>query len=79
LTMRMHDEAFELTVEDNGHGFCAVAAERAGRNGLSNLRSRVAEISGKLELSTGETGTRITVRLSVSNRGFRSGLPLTFS
>jgi len=53
---------FELTISDNGVGFVPEAAEHAERNGLSNMRSRIAEIGGKIEISSRlETGTKIKI------------------
>jgi signal transduction histidine kinase len=51
-----------LEVTDGGHGFDA-AATQAGHFGLESMRSRAAEIGGRLTIDSGEAGTvvRVTV------------------
>lgn len=56
------DHRFELTISDNGIGFEPDAEEHAERNGLSNMRSRISEIGGKIEIhSRKEGGTKIII------------------
>ena len=61
--MRIRDAAFELTIEDDGGGFRVVDAENSERNGLRNLRARIAEVGGQLDIASSERGTRIGIRL----------------
>ena len=63
LTMRIRDCAFELTIEDDGSGFRVADAGNSERNGLRNLRARIAEVGGQLEIASSESGTRIGIRL----------------
>jgi signal transduction histidine kinase len=67
LRMRMNDGGFEITIEDNGHGFKASAD--SDRNGLQNMRSRIESAGGNFELQSemGE-GTVIRIKLPL-NRG----------
>lgn len=43
---------FSITIRDNGVGFLPVAMEQSDRNGLSNMRSRMAEIHGELHIES---------------------------
>lgn len=65
LTLEFGPEAVTVTVEDDGRGMdagAADAARRAGRMGLANMRERVAALGGRMEMHTaaGE-GTRIAL------------------
>lgn len=63
------EDALWLKIEDDGSGFDV--AQAAGM-GLSNIRSRVLEIGGSLQLSTREgEGTSLTVRLPLAANGSR--------
>lgn len=53
----------ELVIEDNGAGIPADTANFS-RNGLSNMRERIAEIGGQIEISSSpQNGTRICLRI----------------
>jgi DNA-binding NarL/FixJ family response regulator/signal transduction histidine kinase/streptogramin lyase len=43
---------FTLTIEDNGVGFEPDSLEHAERNGLANMRTRIAEIGGAIAISS---------------------------
>jgi signal transduction histidine kinase/ligand-binding sensor domain-containing protein len=65
ISVCTQEEGFELLIEDNGKGFKTEQGERAGRNGVANMRSRLAEIGGScvLESEPGK-GTRIYFRMT---------------
>jgi signal transduction histidine kinase len=54
----------ELKLEDNGSGFRMPEAETSKRHGLKNLRSRVEELQGRLEL-TSDASMGTCVRLVI--------------
>lgn len=57
---------FLLSIQDNGIGFTPQAAEHTERNGLSNMRSRVAEIGGEIRIdSAAELGTNVSLRIPI--------------
>ncbi len=64
LAMHSEDDYLELTVEDDGVGFDAVAEPPAGHLGLANLRERTAALGGimTIESSPGQ-GTRLSIRI----------------
>lgn len=56
------EHQFELTISDNGIGFEPEAAEHAERNGLTNMRSRISEIGGKIIIDSHKGGgTKIKI------------------
>lgn len=62
---------FRLSISDDGIGFVTTAAEHAERNGLNNMRSRIAEIGGEIEIASqpaGGTHVRISAPLPVIQR-----------
>ncbi len=66
ITMSFADEAFALSVRDNGNGFMPEAQEHSERNGLRNMRARVAEMSGTFDIrSAVGTGTEVALRLPI--------------
>ncbi len=67
--MRGDEEALWLKIEDDGSGF---DMSQAAGMGLSNIRSRVLEIGGALQLCTREgEGTSLTVRVPLVADGSR--------
>jgi signal transduction histidine kinase len=67
VALRLEPDAFVLTISDNGRGFetaetGATEADRSPtRNGLENLRRRLAGIGGRCEIaSTAGVGTQVT-------------------
>jgi signal transduction histidine kinase/ligand-binding sensor domain-containing protein len=67
LIMRICDDCFELIIADNGRGFCMVSAETSGRNGLPNMRFRIAEIGGNLDIQSSDAGTTVSIRLPLDD------------
>ncbi|MBI4326796.1 MAG: ATP-binding protein, partial [Chloroflexi bacterium] len=59
LRMTVAEKQFSITVEDNGKGFRVESAPE-GSDGLVNMRQRMADLGGCLELSSGPgRGTRV--------------------
>ncbi len=66
VSVVQHDGYVTLTVADDGHGFDEdVPSEGFG---LTGMRERVALANGKLDLSSSDRGTAVTVSLPVSSR-----------
>jgi signal transduction histidine kinase/streptogramin lyase len=65
LWLRVHydDDKLELSLEDNGRGFDSAQVE-PGRNGLGNMRDRMAGIRGRCELRSAP-GKGTTVRFQL--------------
>lgn len=64
LRMRMEGSHFIFTLEDNGRGFDLAVAQAGNRNGLANIRSRVAELKGTVVFESAPgRGTVITIRV----------------
>lgn len=66
LRVEAHPAHVSLEIADDGRGF-DVAAARPGHFGLESMRSRAAEIDGKLTI-TSTPGNGTTVRVEVSAR-----------
>jgi signal transduction histidine kinase len=65
LKLELTDTSVILKVEDNGHGFSPESVP-AGGNGLTNIRSRLADCGGRMELeSRPGQGTKICFTLPV--------------
>jgi signal transduction histidine kinase len=63
VALVLADSMLEIDVEDNGVGF-AVATASTSRHGLSNMRERIREIGGDIQISSEPgKGTRICVRI----------------
>ncbi len=65
VRLRLEPEQFILSVEDNGRGLGDVSAKKL-RNGLKNMRKRLADVSGEFEIKPGAYGgtvARLTVPL----------------
>ena len=58
VSLRRERTALVFTVSDNGRGFDAQQA--VGGTGLENLRRRVEEQGGRLQLVASDRGTRLT-------------------
>jgi signal transduction histidine kinase/streptogramin lyase len=64
LRATVSDATFTLCVEDNGRGF-AGEPSATGADGLNNMRRRIADIGGQLEIaSTPGAGTRLSIVLA---------------
>ncbi|WP_310388533.1 cache domain-containing protein [Roseateles sp.] len=63
VQMLLHKGGAEirLTVQDNGQGFSAEAIDRSPKQGigLRNMRERMNNVGGRLELSSDEHGTKV--------------------
>jgi ligand-binding sensor domain-containing protein/signal transduction histidine kinase len=67
LRMKLDGRAFQFSLEDNGNGFDLATAEAGNRNGLANMRSRIADLQGTLQVDTHPGhGTTITMRVPVN-------------
>jgi ligand-binding sensor domain-containing protein/signal transduction histidine kinase len=63
VKLRLEPGKFILSVEDNGRGLGDVA-EKKLRNGLKNMRKRLADVQGEFEISPGANGGTV-VKLTV--------------
>jgi signal transduction histidine kinase len=67
LRLKIEDHVLYLTIEDNGCGFDVAAAEAGNRNGLGNMRSRLADLNGTLEVQSAlGRGTSIVMRVPLN-------------
>lgn len=67
VRLRLEPGKFILSVEDNGRGTGDVV-EKKLRNGLKNMRKRLADVNGEFEIAPGETGgtaVRLTVPVKI--------------
>ncbi|HEX2851890.1 MAG TPA: two-component regulator propeller domain-containing protein [Opitutaceae bacterium] len=63
VTMAVTDGHFVLRIADNGAGFDPAAAEHSERNGLTNMKARVADLGGTLGIASGQArGTELVLR-----------------
>jgi signal transduction histidine kinase len=65
VRLRLARGELELAVRDDGIGAAGVCEESAGR-GLSNMRTRAAQLGGALEIFGGSGGTRVTVHVPLA-------------
>ena len=63
LGMRGTAGRFYLEISDDGHGFPNPGAGSGGRHGLRNIRERVKELGGTVEIRSTSTGTAIVIGL----------------
>ncbi|RYY32646.1 MAG: sensor histidine kinase, partial [Sphingobacteriaceae bacterium] len=64
ISLMRDEQAISLTIEDNGKGFDATNPEIYRGMGLSNLRSRINFLKGKVELSSAPgKGTLVSVHI----------------
>ena len=69
LSFSVGESSVELRIADDGIGFDPSAPEHAERNGLHNMRTRVADTGGQLEVkSTVGQGTTIVIREPLAAR-----------
>lgn len=64
LSLELKDNRLNIEYRDDGHGFSLHKADNAGM-GLSNIRSRISSLSGKLTL-TSQQGKGMSASISVS-------------
>jgi signal transduction histidine kinase len=65
VTLRTVGDEVELRVSDDGHGFEGADPESStdpGHIGLASMRERAELIGGRLEIETGERGTKVVLR-----------------
>jgi signal transduction histidine kinase len=65
VTLRPVGDEVELRVSDDGHGFVDEdprSTTARGHIGLASMRERAALIGGRLEIETGDRGTKVLVR-----------------
>ena len=79
VMLEAKDSVVELTISDDGRGFdLALADARQGHFGITGMKERAAKLGGQLEITSSESeGTRVTVRLPISQPGMDQ--PLTFN
>jgi signal transduction histidine kinase/streptogramin lyase len=66
LRLALEADRLELVIQDDGAGFDPGIA-KFSRNGLSNMRERIAEIGGQLEIfSQPQKGTRISLQVPLN-------------
>jgi signal transduction histidine kinase len=64
LSLRMADRVLEIRIADDGRGFAPEAAARSRRHGLHNLRARIEQLGGRLEVAS-EPGRGTAVRILI--------------
>lgn len=70
----LHDAILEITVADDGRGFDPTTAVADTQDGLRNIRGRIADLGGSVEiLATAGHGTTVTMHVPVTAAGRRSG------
>jgi signal transduction histidine kinase len=57
------DEHGCITIADDGKGFAIDGERRAASRGLANIKNRAARCGAELELSSGDSGTRVRLQL----------------
>jgi len=66
VRLRLEPERFILSVEDNGRGLGDVSAKQL-RNGLKNMRKRLADVRGEFEIGPGtEGGTVVQLKVPIA-------------
>jgi len=62
LNLNVVENVLEIRIEDNGRGFSPEAIAHSKRHGFPNMRARVEQLGGKLEISSKPgTGTSIHI------------------
>jgi len=68
LQVRMVQDRFCLSIEDNGSGFDFANSKNLRRNGITNMRSRIEEMGGTFSISS-NPGQGTTIEISVPFTG----------
>ncbi|NIV11487.1 MAG: hypothetical protein GWN62_09450, partial [Aliifodinibius sp.] len=66
VTVKLHssDSHIHMEVSDNGCGFDPLLLEESSGMGLKNIKERVEQLNGKLDItSTRDAGTKIKVEV----------------
>ena len=63
LSIRSEHDRFHLGVEDDGHGFSGGNQTPLGGHGLKNIRERVMELGGTVDIRSSPEGTAIVIEL----------------
>ena len=63
VKLQLEPDKFVLTVTDNGRGLGDIS-DKGLRNGLKNMRKRLADVQGEFEVSPGADGGTV-VKLTV--------------
>lgn len=68
ITLRSEGREFVLAVEDDGRGFVLAEAEAGERHGLRNMRARIGEMGGGIDIQSkpGHTVVRISMTLTTA-------------
>lgn len=65
LSLKVVKNALEMRIEDNGLGYSPDVMTRSKRHGITNMRARVEQLGGKLEVSSEPgKGTSIVILIS---------------
>jgi signal transduction histidine kinase len=68
VKLRLEPEQFILTIADNGCGLGEMD-EKKLRNGLKNMRKRLADVRGEFEIAPGANGgTIVRLRVPLENK-----------
>ncbi|WP_128547053.1 sensor histidine kinase [Larkinella soli] len=63
IQLIFYPQHLSLLVEDDGHGYAALARTRPAGIGLRNIRSRVAYLNSKLVVDSGQRGTTVILEV----------------
>ena len=64
LSLKVVENVLEICITDNGRGFSPAAVAQSKRQGLPNMRARVEQLGGKLEVSS-EPGQGTSLRILI--------------
>ncbi len=75
ISMRMRGPVFEMSIEDDGRGFDVAQAGEGERNGLRNMRGRVAEIGGRIDIRSEPGHTVVQISMPLRSAAPKSPQP----
>jgi signal transduction histidine kinase/streptogramin lyase len=64
LSLGVVENALDIRMADNGQGFSTGAISQSKRHGLANMRARVQQLAGKLEISS-HAGQGVSIHISI--------------
>jgi signal transduction histidine kinase len=67
IDLKVEHHTIVMLLSENGHGFDP--KQGAGGHGLASMKTRAANLGGKLEIDTSDRGTVITLRAPIPGRG----------